>query len=80
MLVLIQNGYIAWYIIDQEEFGFDADLDYEHEDDDDYGESVRSRYEENNNTSWLSVVGESLMGLGQAFDFTGAGAIAKMQQ
>ena len=55
-------------------------MDYEHEDDDDYGESVRSRYDERNSMSWLSVIGESFMGLGQAFDFTGAGAMAKMGQ
>ena len=44
-LVLIQNGYIAWYVIDQTEFAENYLDDYEHEDDADYGESLRDYQE-----------------------------------
>lgn len=43
-LVLIQNGYIAWYVIDRAEFAdmYQDEYEYEHENDADYGESIRS--------------------------------------
>ena len=81
IFLLIQFGYIAWFMIDQEEFGaMNYAEDYEHEDDDDYGQSVHGyrNSQNNNDSSWLETVQEAFIGLGAAFDFSGTQAMANM--
>jgi len=76
-LVFIQNGYIAWYQLDQEEFP-NLDEDYEHEDDADYGDS-HTRYRQEEST-WLETIGQSFMGLGASMDFSGGTAFAQLSR
>lgn len=42
VFLLLQFGYIAWYMIDQAEFAHMNADEYDHEDDDDFGESISS--------------------------------------
>ena len=86
ILLLIQFGYIAWFMIDQEEFGavsYDREDEYyEHEDDQDFGQGVRdyknSQQRNGNDGTWLETVQEAFLGLGQAFDFSGTQALSNL--
>ena len=56
-----------------------ADYDYQHEDDDDYGESYTSRRNEDNGEGMMDRVWETVMSVGQGFDFFGVGASMRAQ-